>query len=422
MTAEKRHADVLIVGGGIVGLTCAEALSRAGRAVTVLEQGDLGRGSSWANCGLITPSHALPLALPGVPAKTMKSMFHGDAPFYIKPRLDASMLIWGLRFFAACNVDRARRTARAKQALLALSRVTLAQLIRRECLECEWTEAGLYFVYQSQQSFEAGNSEDRLLSEVGIECEKIDGSEMSRREPAVKSGMAGARFYSIDAHLRPDKLISELVRVLGTRGVTFVESCSFSGVIGDTQRVSSVMTSSGEIEVNDVVIATGAWTPALAKQLGLKLPIQPGKGYTITLERGDGAPRVPLIFKEPSVAVTPWESGLRIGSTMEFVGYDRTLNPARLEAIRRGARAFMHTAIDHGQQEEWYGWRPMTPDDLPAIGAAPRYRNVTIAAGHGMLGVSMSTGTAELVSALVCGAAPPLDPTPYSPLRFRSFS
>ncbi len=419
MNTEKRDADVLIVGGGVIGLTCAETLSRAGRAVTVIDQGELGRGSSWANCGLITPSHALPLALPGLPAKTLKSMLHGDAPFYIKPRLDASMLVWGLRFFAACNLDRARRTAKAKQALLALSRRSLDELIAKESVDCEWIDAGLYFVYKTPQAFAAGDLEDRLLLELGIECEKLDGAELSRREPAVRPGMTGARFYPIDAHLRPDKLVSGLVTLLRARGVTFHENCRLVELVGDATQISSALTSNGEFRVRNVVIAGGAWTPALVKQLGVTLPIQPGKGYSITIDRPVGAPRAPLIFKERSVAVTPWESELRIGSTMEFAGYDSTLNRARLDAIRRGAREYMHTSIDGGRQTEWYGWRPMTPDDLPVIGAAPRYRNVTITAGHGMLGVSMSTGSAELVAALVCGVKPPVDPSPYSPLRFR---
>ncbi|HJU25627.1 MAG TPA: FAD-dependent oxidoreductase, partial [Rhodanobacteraceae bacterium] len=166
------------------------------------------------------------------------------------------------------------------------------------------------------------------------------------------------------------------------------------------------------------VLALGAWSPRVARQLGMRLPIQPGKGYSITTSRPDPAPQRPLVLREPGVCVTTWPSGFRLGSTMEFAGYDDTLNRTRLEALRRGARAYLHAPFGDEVQEEWWGWRPMCVDEVPLIGTTNRWRNLVLATGHGMMGVSMSAATGELVAALMGGGEPAIDPLPYSPSRF----
>lgn len=425
MGAAAERAEVLIVGAGIIGLACAEALSRAGRGVTVIDRAEIGHGASWANCGLITPSHGLPLAIPGATGAVVRGLWRGDAPFHVKPRFDLALFGWCLRFCRAARWSKARRTMVAKHALLSASRRALAELIERERFECEWTEAGLLLVYRDRATFEAGEEHDRHLAEVGIHSERIGGDRLTQREPALRSGLAGGRHYTIDAHLRPDRLIAELVRVLRARGVTLLETCEALRFEGDRGgSIARVQTSAGPIACQRLVIATGAWTPRLDRALGLTLPIQPGKGYTITAEAPPAAPRVPLILTEPSVAITPWREQLRIGSTMEFAGYDSSLNPRRLAAIERGAREFLRPeSLPHAwgradrpgaSGEAWYGWRPMTPDDLPFIGPAPGWDNVLVAAGHGMLGTSTCAGTAALVAAMITGDEPPFDPRPYA--------
>jgi D-amino-acid dehydrogenase len=165
------------------------------------------------------------------------------------------------------------------------------------------------------------------------------------------------------------------------------------------------------------VLALGAWSPALARGLDLRVPIQPGKGYSITYTRPARAPVIPLTLKEASVCVTAWESGYRLGSTMEFAGYDTSLNRTRLDALRRGAAEYLHEPEGPAVVEEWFGWRPMTPDDLPMIGRAPGTDNLVLATGHGMLGVSLSAITGLLVSEVVAGTPPSLDLAPYAAAR-----
>jgi D-amino-acid dehydrogenase len=416
---EHARHDIAIIGGGIIGLTAAELLSRDGFSVCVVEAGEFGRGASHGNCGLITPSHALPLAQPGVPWKTLRSMLRPDSAFYIKPRLDFAMLMWGLQFFARCGLPALRQAAAAKHALLALSRERLEQLIAREQLNCEWEMAGLYYVFQSASGVAEYEQEVRWLREVGIESEPLDAAQLTARVPQLRAGLAAGQFYPMDAHLRPDQLISELVRILRARGVTLLGRSPVARfeVVGD--RLTGIDTPAGLLRANHYILAAGSWSPLLARQLDLTLPIQPGKGYSITTTTPEQAPRVPLLLYEPHVAITPWASGFRIGSTMEFSGYDDTLNAARLDALLRGARNFLTTPVDAAPVEErWCGWRPMTPDDLPIIGRSPRHTNLWLATGHCMLGVSNASATAELLSAEIRGAPLPIDPFPYRPERF----
>jgi len=171
------------------------------------------------------------------------------------------------------------------------------------------------------------------------------------------------------------------------------------------------------MRADEVVMALGAWSPLLAHQLDLRLPLQPGKGYSITYARPALCPRTPLVLRERSVCVTAWSSGYRLGSTMEFSGYDDSLNRLRLDALRRGAAEYLREPEGPVRLEEWFGWRPMCFDDVPVIGRAPRTANLTLATGHGMLGVSMAAATGHLVSDLLCGCEPLFDPAPYRPER-----
>ena len=166
------------------------------------------------------------------------------------------------------------------------------------------------------------------------------------------------------------------------------------------------------------VVAAGAWTPLLNEHLGCRVPIQPGKGYSLTMPRPAVCPKIPLIFPETRVAVTPFQSGYRLGSTMEFAGYDESIRPERLQLLKDGATAYLQEPYCEPVQEEWFGWRPMTYDSLPIIDRSPKYENVMIAAGHNMLGLSMAPATGKLVAELVEGTSPHIDPKPYRVSRF----
>ncbi|AXQ28803.1 FAD-dependent oxidoreductase [Solimonas sp. K1W22B-7] len=415
----SRNTDVLILGGGVIGLVSALRLLQAGRSVTILERKTVGAGSSHGNCGTITPSHAPPLAAPGVIQLALKWMTQGDAPLYVRPRADWRLLGWLMRFAGRANASDYLAGMHAKALLLNRSRALLEQLVRDEGLDCEFETGGTMYVFRDPRALERANPLLEPLRAEGVEARIVDGAEARRLEPALNDSIVGGHYYGNDAHLRPERYVEELARRVRELGGVILEGEEISGFERDGGRVSGVVTTAGgRHSGRDVLMALGAWSPLIGRQLGLDLPIQPGKGYSITTLNPKSWPRLPLVLKERSVCVTGWPSGYRLGSTMEFSGYDSSLNRRRLDALRRAATEYLREPWGEQTVEEWYGWRPMTYDDLPLIGRAPRWDNLWLATGHGMLGVTLSAVTGELVGELLTGAAPSIDPKLVDPARF----
>lgn len=377
----------------------------------------MGGGASHGNCGTITPSHAPPLAAPGMVAVGLRWMFTPDAPLYLKPRLDPVLWRWLAHFAARCNASAWRQSTGSRSVILEDSRRRLADWVQRYTLQCEFVEEGLDYVFREQGNFDHYAQECELLREFGIDSDAFDGATYLRDEPALKPGVVGAVRFPGDARLRPDRYVAELARALRERGGVIEEQCRVNALLESADGVA-VVTDRGMRHARELVVALGAWSPQLASGLGLKLPIQPGKGYSITYSRPPLVPRRPMVLKDRSVCVTTWDSGFRLGSTMEFAGYDQHLNATRLAALERGASEYLHEPVGATVQERWYGWRPMTWDDLPILGRAPRHRHTWLATGHGMLGVSMSAASGQLMADLITGKSPAIDPGPYRMERF----
>lgn len=410
---------VIVVGGGVVGAACAYYLARSGWAVTVVDRAGFGQACSHGNCGLVCPSHVLPLAAPGALGPALRSLFQRDAPLAIKPRFDPALWGWLWRFARCCNTADMLEAGRAIQALLNSSRRLYDELMRDEPFECEWEARGLLFVLRSQAGMDHYAKTDALLrASFGLAATRYDGPALTDLEPVLKPGLAGGWLYPADAHLRPDRLMTSWRRILETRGVTIREHCAALGFVRVGKQTRTLVTAAGEMSAEAFVVAAGALTPALSEPLGCRIPIQPGKGYSITMPRPARCPALPMIFEEHRVAVTPMQSGYRLGSTMEFAGYDTSLSRRRLDLLKEGARHYLQEPYGDPVREEWYGWRPMTYDGKPIIDRSPALDNVLIAAGHNMLGVSMAPGTGKLVAELLGGGAAHLDPAPYSVARF----
>lgn len=410
---------VVVLGAGVVGTACAHYLRDAGCEVTLIDRGRLGGGCSHANCGFICPSHVLPHAGPGAINMILRTLLQRNSPLAVRPRLDWSLFSWMWRFATRCDRSSMLRAARAIQALLDASRRMYDELFAREPLTDDWQTQGLLFVFHSRAAFDHYAEVDHLLrSELALPATPYAGPALTELEPALKPEVAGAWHYACDAQVRPDRLLTGWKRSLLARGVDLREGHAFTGFVRSAGRPVAARTDQGDIPADEFVVALGAWTPLLARELRCPVPIQPGKGYSVTMPRPGLCPRYPLIFEEHRVAVSPFATGYRIGSTMELNGFDDRFDPRRIELLIDSARLYLREPVTSPVEEQWWGWRPMVPDGVPIIGPVPAQPNVWMATGHGMLGLSMATGTGRLVAELVTRTSPHVDPAPYAVTRF----
>jgi len=414
----RNDCDVTVIGGGVIGISCAYQLARAGYSVRLLEKGLIADGSSRENCGLISPSHALPLPRPGFIVKAVSMMLRSDAPLYVSPWMNWATMRWFMQTARKCNLSDMRHATLGRLQLLDASRPMWNEMVERENMEIELDEVGCIQVHAGKEDMEAFAPIQKMLDEIGLFATPLIRDELFQTEPGLQPDLYGGWFYKMDAHMRPESLMSEWCRVIIEMGVDVIEKCKVTNFKTSGSRIDSIRTNKGNYFSKNYILASGAWSPFLSKKLGVKIPIQPGKGYSITLERPEGCVKIPLILNEASMAVTPWKSGLRLGGTMEFSGYNSKINYRRIEALKRGARRYLKEPGEIPMKEEWYGWRPMTPDGMPIIDRSPNYGNLIIATGHNMQGMGMSPITGALVKGLIAGDEAPFDMSFYSAARF----
>jgi D-amino-acid dehydrogenase len=410
---------VLIVGSGIIGIGCAHYLSKAGFRVTVIDRGSIASACSHANCGFICPSHVLPLTEPGAIRVAIKSLFNPSAPFRVKPRFSPALWKWMWQFAKRCNRRQMLKAGSHLKAILDSSMQEYRRLVVEESLDCEWKESGLLYVLRTGRGMREFAETDRMLSDhFGVKAERIDGKDLPSFDPGLKPGLAGAFHYQEDVFVRPDLLNLQWSKRLRDYGVTFIEHCELKGIAKSAARITHLDTSHGEMKADRFVFATGAWSARLSSDLECRIPIQPGKGYSVTMPRPDTCPRFPMLFPEHKVGVSPFDSAYRLGSMMEFSGYDTSIPDRRIQQLREAAKPYLVVPFTKGHQQTWYGWRPMTWDSLPIIGRVPSLSNAYLATGHNMLGLSLATATGKLIAEIIQDCPTHIDPTAFSPARF----
>ncbi len=419
MSSPTQPGSIAIIGGGVIGIACAHYLRRAGFGVTVIDRATPGEACSSGNCGYICPSHVLPLTEPGAIRAALKSMLKPNSPFYVKPRLSPALWHWMMQFARRCTHQQMVATGQFLHAILQSSMHEYRQLVAQHELNCQWTPHGLLYVLSSEYAMDEFGKTDRLLTEqFGVVATRIEGEKLTQFDPAIKPGMAGAFHYEGDAHLRPDHMVRNWKHRLESQGVEFIADCEVTGIECQGKRVATIRTTKHCFSPEQVVIATGAWSSAIGRWLGCSLPIQPGKGYSITTTKPDPCVGQATLFPEHRVGVTPFVDGYRIGSMMEFVGYDESIPEKRIRQLRDSASHYLVSSVATTEISRWYGWRPMTWDSLPIIGRVPRLDNALLATGHNMLGMSMATATGRLVAELASGQTPHIDIAGFSPKRF----
>jgi D-amino-acid dehydrogenase len=427
------RTEVLVIGAGVIGLCSAYYLAQRGCRVTVVERNAICDGCSCGNAGLVVPSHSMPLAAPGVPSQALRWMIDPASPFYIKPRLDLDLVRWLWAFGRAANQHTVRAAIPVLRDLQRASRDLFAELAASG-FEFGYVQNGLLALFRTADGFAHGAAEAAMLREYGLASEVLPPEEVFASLSAAAGGIAGGVRHFEDAHVDPAAFVAGLARQVEASGVgvlTSTEVLGFetanspstgSGRRAGHRSVRRVRTNRGDFEPLQVVLAAGSWSPGVAADLGLYLPIQAAKGYSITVPRPKGYPDFPLFLSEARVAVTPMGATLRFAGTLELAGLDRTVNQRRVGAIRRATRAYLpgigDWEADGATEDVWAGLRPCSPDGLPLIGRVPRYSNLVVAAGHATLGLSLGPVTGKLVSQVVLGETPAFGMAALSPNRF----
>ena len=410
--------SIVVIGGGVIGVTSAHYLARDGWDVTLLEKGEVCAGSSYGNAGLIVPSHLFPLAAPGVWWQGVKWMLNRDSPFYIKPRPSLELARWLWQFRAACAPARLTHAMALLRRLSVESLELYKELAEKGGFDFAFRQSGSLTVFFTPEKLAHGHEEARLLGEAGASVEILDGPAARAAEPALRPGVVGALYSREDALLVPDRFVKGLARHAQSLGVRIATGTEAIGFRTSGDRITGVETTRGVFSADTVVLAAGAWSPDAGRTLGLRIPIQPAKGYSLTYRRPARSPVIPLLPAEGRFSVTPMGEFLRFGGTLELAGMDLSINRRRVEALRRKAFECIDGAEGLELLEIWRGLRPCTPDGLPLVGRSRRFSNLVLAAGHAMIGMSIGPVTGRLVAQIAAGATLPADVRLLDPDRF----
>lgn len=409
--------DVVVIGGGGIGACAALELAQRGAQVTLLERGpQLAWGCSGGSAGLICPSHAWPLATPTALRLGLRWMWKRDSPLYLKPR--PGVIPWLTRFMLSCTPEQAKAGMR---------------LIRELCTESlrlhvEYAESGHHTGLERRGTLNAYTSESALAAaiaeaddnaEAGLESQLFDGKQAREFEPSLTTGVAGGVLYKDEAHCDPYDFVQAIGKAAAEAGADIQRGIEVFA-LGRRNGEVEISTSTGALRAKTVVLAAGAWTPGLARQLGLFTPVEGGKGYHIDLRATADDPKLPVMLNETRVIATPLPGRLRLAGTLELAGLDLSVDRVRVEAIRRSAGQAVSGLERREVVEVWRGLRPCTPDGLPIIGRPEGTEDVVIATGHAMLGLALAPITGRLLGQIVQGEMPSHDLEPLSPDRFRS--
>jgi D-amino-acid dehydrogenase len=414
----ERDSDVLVIGGGVIGLASAYYLAKEGKQVRLLEQDTIGAGASYGNCGLIFTSHLVPLCAPGTIRHEMKRMFQRQSPLYIKLAADVKRFIWFLNFARKCTASHMAYAVQARAKLLQNSKKLFQRLFEDESIDCDWAEKGVLLVFKTKSEMQKYEQTNERLKPFGLDAVPLIGDDLFRIEAALREHLYGAWFHKGNSHLRPDKLLPAWRQVLQKMGAVIEENCRVEALVAGERRIQKAETTSGDYTADEYVLAAGTWTPQLTRRLKLNVPVQAGKGYSLTMARPSLCPEIPCYFYEKSVVATPWKSGFRLGGTMEFSGFNSKIVARRIQNLTSAAREYLKEPLRTTDIEEWAGMRPMVYDDLPIIDRAPNQHNLVVATGHGMSGISMATSTGKLVAEIITGRRPHIDPAAFRINRF----
>lgn len=401
---------VHIIGSGIIGLFSAYNLVKEGHEVEIIEQYDGADGCSFQNAGMITPSHFIPLSAPGMVQKALKWMLDDASPFYVKPRLNFSMLNWSWKFMQAANQKQVDEAMPILRDFLVASRAMYLDLEASKEIDFDFEKKGLLLLCKTENLLEDEIQVAAKAHDLGMRAEVLDRAGVHKLEPEALPDVLGGVFYPDDSHCNPQKLVKNLKTLLSSKGVQFshnnkVIDASFDGNKIDKLTLEDAKGEQSEIKVEKVVVAAGSWSENLAGLFKLKMPMQAGKGYSF-LQNQETNKQIlhPSILCEAKVAVTPFrENKVRFAGTMELAGINTHIKKKRVKAIAQaGENYYDQIQVPMPKDTDiWYGLRPCSPDGLPYIGKAKHLHNLVVASGHAMLGISLAPISGQMVSELI---------------------
>lgn len=409
----------IVIGGGIIGLSSAYYLQQSGWDVTVLEKGDFSDNCSYGNAGYVCPSHFVPLATPGIVKQGLKWMWNSKSPFYVEPRLNAALISWGLKFMKSATAKHVEESAVPLRDIAILSQHCYETWATIPDFDFAYEKKGLLEYFQTTEKEEHSHHAVEDAKKLGLDAVILSAAEVQAMEPHVQLNIRGALYFKCDAHLYPQKLMKGLLTILKQSGVQLLSNAEVSGFEMDGEQIRSVKTKQQQYDADVVVIATGSWSREIASLVGLNLPLMPGRGYSVTLENSPFKLNYPAVLQEGRVAITPMDGNkIRFGGTMEITSINTPPRIKRvagiLDAVERYLPEFKIPMP--AEKDIWYGYRPCSADGLPYIGRVKK--NVIVATGHAMVGLSLGAGTGKLVAEIANGETTSVDIKPYDPQRF----
>ncbi|WP_299012172.1 FAD-dependent oxidoreductase [uncultured Polaribacter sp.] len=411
--------SVIIIGGGIIGLCTAYYLQKEGHKVTVIDKSDFSSGASYVNAGYITPSHIISLAAPGMINKGIKWMLNSASPFYVKPRLDLDFLKWSFAFKKSATKSKVEKSIPVIKDINLLSRALYADLKASGDFDFHYQQKGLMMYYKTEKAGEEEWETGQRAIKEGLKVKNLSKEEVQKIEKKVNLNIKGGVYYHSDAHMTPNEFMAQIKTYLKKNGVSILENEEVLDISVSNEKITQIKTTNLSIKSDEFVIATGAWSQNLAKKLGVKIPIQAGKGYSVNIKNETNI-TIPAILCEAKVAVTPMNGFTRFAGTMEIGGINHKINPVRVGAIANSVKDFYPeiTLSNKEQEAAQCGLRPCSPDGLPFIGKSSKCNNVTFATGHAMMGWSLGPATGKLVSEIISDKSSSLNLYPFSVDRF----
>ncbi|WP_282136428.1 NAD(P)/FAD-dependent oxidoreductase [Seonamhaeicola maritimus] len=406
--------EVVVIGGGIIGLCSAYYLHNEGHQVVVIDKSNMDAGASYVNAGYLSPSHIIPLSAPGVMKKGLKWMFNPSSPLYIRPRLNPDFLKWAWAFNKSCNAEHVKRSGKAIRDISVLSQELFQDIIKTEKFNSHYEKKGLLMLCQTEETLWEEIQMVKKAISLGLSAKEVSVNDIKQIESNTIIESIGGTYFECDHHSTPHEFMIDMKMHLKKVGVSFFTNEKVVDLEIQNGTISKVKTQNQVLSADEFVLAAGSWSAFLSKKIGLKLLLQAGKGYRINTQR-ETKIKVPAILAEAKVAVTPMNGFTRFAGTMEIAGISDNINNIRVNAIAKAVNEY-YPEVElnkEEKQEAASGLRPLSPDGLPYIGKSLKCYNLTIATGHAMMGWSMGTATGKLVSEIISDRQSSLDLSPF---------